>query len=1135
MSMLSSLSGFQHFVRLIRRGRAKEVVSHVSPQNAQWRDEGQHTLLHHAAAHSEVALVEALIRVGADVNARNHLGHTPLYHALDSVRLRVGTMLDIGRLGQEFRTHKTYEVLERARATAAPPSTLDAPAILWVAVWVGARTVVAALIRQAGARATATLDGELTTLHRFLMTMQEYPNFYPDVARAVYKMLLEEAGADIQARTVARQRTALHMVVEKFPHLWLFRDVMERAPTLVSAADAEGRTPLFPAVEALTFVGFDSLNTVPQDIVMALLEAGADPLTAETALPRRTPVHMMAALVGSLNSRFEEIFLKMLSVAGQDRALVTATAGAQTPLHFALTSPRITANTVEFLFTGRGANVHVKNHGGETPLFSLILHTGITGGGNARRVADIVHVLVEAGADVNTRNQDYSTILHVLAGQENPHITREGPHFETAALLLEEFPALRENVNAVDRRGKFPWDLVGDGVRREAHDHPTLLALRPADSAEFLPEVPTAAHVLAGRPLGGYVYVFTEADGEYTAVDKRLFTARSTWFSALFHFQHQAPVRGPEPDNPLSIRLPTYTVGTTPSGGQLTPLTGAQMRTLKAVGERDQMPQLMDDNIVDTVLFMHAYGMSHAVERAMQWFLVRVKSDPINGQALLDFLQIMQLDGRLERRVMRRLRWEFTRNLQYIDDAVWFQRYLQSGQPGVVVLTGWFPWLLKRTQPPRPRKQPRPSTSLTTLVAAARACDACGVEVAAHRCGRCRTQQYCSAECQARQWLEHAPQCIEAPQPREVTPEEAFVEIQRAIWSQRAVHALHWIQRAPSGTFFIKNPKTGNTLLLTAADPMFQDSSMLILELMARGSDVNAQNGRYYTLLHLLAEDGEMSLVEGVLQRWPEASVDLVNDWGLFPYDFVRTSALLRNSEGGKMLVPSGPPERPTAPPSVQQVLGGRKLRIDALVRTNHGLEVWADRALYSARSAYFRRLFSEQDPVEMYDDRTPVWHVTVENSGVLQTVILPFIEGDLTPAPALRPLVPGGTEDNQRTVDDVLDILEAAREYRVPGLAHWAQEWIIAGLGALTQESSLLMHDDFVVVALDILDFLESDEQPEYGMLYEYVGWYVNRHLAAMVKHQAMAVYVRERTRPGAGDLVQRYPFLPATTVEFT
>src|SRR5262249_25490311 len=76
-------------VRAGNRGEIERLVA-ASPQTVKGRDEADSTPLHHAAGDGPPANVEPLIDKGADSNAKNRRGSTPLHWAIhDEAKVRM--------------------------------------------------------------------------------------------------------------------------------------------------------------------------------------------------------------------------------------------------------------------------------------------------------------------------------------------------------------------------------------------------------------------------------------------------------------------------------------------------------------------------------------------------------------------------------------------------------------------------------------------------------------------------------------------------------------------------------------------------------------------------------------------------------------------------------------------------------------------------------------------------------------------------------------------------------------------------------------------------------------------------------------------------------------------------------------
>jgi ankyrin repeat protein len=96
-------------IAAIRSGNRTQIEQQIasSPEAVQGKDEGGSTALHHAAGYGPLANLELLINKGADINAKNRRGSTPLHWAIHDeakVRLLLSKGADINAKQAQGRT-----------------------------------------------------------------------------------------------------------------------------------------------------------------------------------------------------------------------------------------------------------------------------------------------------------------------------------------------------------------------------------------------------------------------------------------------------------------------------------------------------------------------------------------------------------------------------------------------------------------------------------------------------------------------------------------------------------------------------------------------------------------------------------------------------------------------------------------------------------------------------------------------------------------------------------------------------------------------------------------------------------------------------------------------------------------------
>jgi ankyrin repeat protein len=310
------------------------------------------TALHNAAAHNpDARVIDALIAAGADVDPANKHNRTPLLMAARS------------------NNDAVVAALLRHRADLHATDTLDNTA-LHAAAWnPDVNTVKLLLGRGLCAVNKPTYRG-MTPLHTAASA-----NTNPTVMAT-----LVAAGGDVHVRDDSGLSVLHHAARSRNA---LVTKAVIRAGADVSARSHSGHTPLH------TCAAFGSNAAVAQ----ALMDAGVDPNAAD--LDGRTCIQNASAL-----NRSPEILQALIDGGGKVR--VTDRATGLTPLHTA--ARHSTARIVAVLLKA-GADVNARCLEKRTPLHSATVDARI----------DIVRALCDAGADVNAACRQGRTPLHSFA------------------------------------------------------------------------------------------------------------------------------------------------------------------------------------------------------------------------------------------------------------------------------------------------------------------------------------------------------------------------------------------------------------------------------------------------------------------------------------------------------------------------------------------------------------------------------------------------------------------------------------------------------------------------------------------------------------------------------------------------
>jgi ankyrin repeat protein len=356
------------------------------------RDEQGATLLHIAAIHGRLGVVRLLLERGASVEARDRSGLTPL-HAVASMTHwmppgRLHGMRLFPACGTEHRA--VADLLIERGADIHARDGLQRTPLHWAAK--GGNPEVALLLIERGADVNGTDEGGSTPLRLAAMGGNWEPNLpgfvVPGEHAAVAKMLLDH-GADCNASSF--MGTPLAEAIRS--------GASDVAEVLLehgaSAEPGEARSGL-PPLHMAAFMGDTA-------VIESLLGGGAN--VDATDQVGRTPLFL-----GALAIRIEAVRLLLQHGA----KVQTADRFGRTPLHAAATS-----GSVEILraMVARGGDIMSRDKRDNT-----LLHAAA---GGCLAGGPMVAYLVQQGLDINVRNSDGETPLHLAEQADCPSGARQ--------------------------------------------------------------------------------------------------------------------------------------------------------------------------------------------------------------------------------------------------------------------------------------------------------------------------------------------------------------------------------------------------------------------------------------------------------------------------------------------------------------------------------------------------------------------------------------------------------------------------------------------------------------------------------------------------------------------------------------
>ena len=422
------------------------------------RDEDHWTPLHIASQHGKLEMARLLLDHGADVDAEADNGEKPLHRA--SYSSQEGAV----RVAQLLIEHGT-DVNTRRNDHQTP---------LHAASYFGNFEIVSLLLNH-GADSEANAEGDMGERPLHKVSYGECKSQEDGVRVA---QLLLEHGADVNTRRVDYQ-TPLH-AASYFGNVEIVRLLLDSgADTEANAEGDNGEKPL----HQLSYGKYRSQEDGVR-VAQLLLEGGADVNTRRN--DHWTPLHL-ASYFGNL-----EIVCLLLDHGADSEANAKGDMGEK-PLHkvsYGEYRSQEDGVRVAQLLLERGTDVntrrvdhqtplHVASYFGNFEIVSLLLNHGADSEANAegdmgekplhkvsygdyRSLEDGVRVaqlLLEHGADVNTRRNDHWTPLHAASYFGNVKIIR---------LLLDH--GADTEANAEGDNGEKPLHQVSYGKYRSQKD-----------------------------------------------------------------------------------------------------------------------------------------------------------------------------------------------------------------------------------------------------------------------------------------------------------------------------------------------------------------------------------------------------------------------------------------------------------------------------------------------------------------------------------------------------------------------------------------------------------------------------------------------------------------------------------------
>lgn len=397
------------------------------------RDTFGYTALHAAARANSAQLIAVLAQAGADVDALDNDGHTPLLVAAGARRQH-----DIN----------------------APPATFNPAAIKALAA--AGADLEARVALGHTALHLAAIGDEVAAIAALVEAGASTESLSPAAVTALQAAMAEgnTAAIELLARFESEREAGDYRDFAAVVALAV-ADPAALATSGVdpNARDGDGRTALHWAAAWDEPVGLAALA--------ALVEAGADPNARDRI--DLTPLHWAA-------ERRNGAMVAALLEAGADPNVRDMAGG--TPLRYAVTSDSPDA---AMELAAAGADLEARGDDGWTAL-QLAASTG-----NPVMIA----ALVEAGADIEARGRDGRTALHLAAGRDDPRLIGTRSTAAAVAALLEA----GANIDASDNGGNSALHATASSRNQAATG--ILLAFGANWASDLGPDAPLNARFLA--------------------------------------------------------------------------------------------------------------------------------------------------------------------------------------------------------------------------------------------------------------------------------------------------------------------------------------------------------------------------------------------------------------------------------------------------------------------------------------------------------------------------------------------------------------------------------------------------------------------------------------------------------------